>query len=106
MVKAFRERRDLLIGLVKEIPGIKSNVPNGAFYLFPDVSYYYGKSFGDTTINGSTELCMYLLNEVYVALVPGEAFGSPECIRISYAASKEVIKEAVARIKLALSRLS
>lgn len=106
MVKAFRERRDLLIDLVKEIPGIKSNVPNGAFYLFPDVSYYYGKSFGDTTINGSTELCMYLLNEVYVALVPGEAFGSPECIRISYAASKEVIKEAVARIKLALSRLS
>ena len=106
MVKAFRERRDLLIGLVKEIPGIKSNVPNGAFYLFPDVSYYYGKSNGDTTINGSTELCMYLLNEVYVALVPGEAFGSPECIRISYAASKEVIKEAVARIKLALSRLS
>ncbi|MBT4467444.1 MAG: pyridoxal phosphate-dependent aminotransferase [Lentimicrobiaceae bacterium] len=106
MVKAFRERRDLLISLVKEIPGIKSNVPNGAFYLFPDVSYYYGKSNGDTTINGSTELCMYLLNEVYVALVPGEAFGSPECIRISYAASKEVIKEAVERIKLALSRLS
>ena len=91
---------------MKEIPGIKSNVPNGAFYLFPDVSYYYGKSNGDTTINGSTELCMYLLNEVYVALVPGEAFGSPECIRISYAASKEVIKEAVERIKLALSRLS
>jgi len=106
MVKAFRERRDLLIELVKDIPGMKSNVPDGAFYLFPDVSYYYGKSNGELSVNNSTELCMYLLNNAHVALVPGEAFGSPECIRISYAASKEVITEAVNRMKLALSKLS
>jgi len=106
MVKAFRERRDLLIELVKDIPGMKSNVPDGAFYLFPDVSYYYGKSNGELSVNNSTELCMYLLNNAHVALVPGEAFGSPECIRISYATSKEVITEAVNRMKLALSKLS
>lgn len=106
MVSAFKERRDLLIDLVKEIPGIITNVPNGAFYLFPDVSYYYGKSFGNIIVNNSTELCMYLLNEAHVALVPGEAFGSPECIRISYATSKELIREAVSRIKSALEKLS
>lgn len=105
MVEAFRERRDLLLELVVDIPGLKSNVPDGAFYLFPDVSYYYGKSFGDTLISNGTELCMYLLNEAHVALVPGEAFGSPECIRISYATSKELIREAVSRIKNALSKL-
>lgn len=106
MVSAFKERRDLLIDLVKEIPGLKTNVPNGAFYLFPDVSYYYGKSNGNITINNSTDLCMYLLNHAHVALVPGEAFGSPECIRISYATSKELITEAVDRIRLALEKLS
>jgi aspartate aminotransferase len=106
MVSSFKERRDLLIDLVSEIPGVKTYVPNGAFYLFPDVSYYYGKAFGNYTINNSTELCMYLLNEAYVALVPGEAFGSPECIRISYATSNELIKEAVSRIKFALEKLS
>ncbi len=106
MVRAFRERRDLLIELVKDIPGMKSNIPDGAFYLFPDVSYYYGKSNGDAVISNSTELCMYLLNNAHVALVPGEAFGSPECIRISYATSKEMITEAVNRIKAALTKLS
>ncbi len=106
MVTAFKERRDLLIDLVKDIPGLKTNVPNGAFYLFPDVSYYYGKSDGNSTINNSTELCMYLLNQAHVALVPGEAFGSPDCIRISYATSKEQISEAVNRIKSALEKLS
>ncbi len=105
MLKAFKERRDLLIKLVKEIPGLKSNVPSGAFYLFPDVSYYYGKTDGKSTIKNSTDLCMYLLNVANVALVPGEAFGSPECIRISYATSKDLIAEAVNRIKGALAKL-
>ncbi len=106
MLQAFEERRDLLVDLVKDIPGMKSNVPNGAFYLFPDVSYYYGKSDGETIIHNSTELCMYLLNKAHVALVPGEAFGSPECIRLSYATSKDLIAEAVSRIKEALAKLS
>ncbi len=106
MVEAFKERRDLLIDLVKDIPGIKINVPVGAFYLFPDVSNYYGRRFENTTINNGADLCMYLLNEANVALVPGEAFGSPECIRISYATSKELITEAVKRIKIALGKLS
>jgi len=106
MVEAFKERRDLLIDLVKDIPGVKINVPVGAFYLFPDVSNYYGRRFENTTINNGADLCMYLLNEANVALVPGEAFGSPECIRISYATSKELITEAVKRIKIALGKLS
>ncbi len=106
MLSAFRERRDLLIDLVNDIPGMKTNVPVGAFYLFPDVSYYYGKSDGNTIINNSNDLSMYLLNYAHVAVVPGEAFGSPECIRISYATSKELITEAVKRIKLALEKLS
>ena len=106
MVSAFKERRDLLIELVKDIPGLKSNIPNGAFYLFPDVSYYYGKSSnGENKINNSTDLCMYLLNDAHVALVPGDAFGSPDCIRISYATSKDLIAEAVRRIKVALAKL-
>ena len=99
MVNAFKERRNLLIELLKEIPGLTTNEPNGAFYLFPDVSYYYGKSDGNTIINNSTDLCLYMLNKAHVALVPGEAFGSPECIRISYATSKEQITEAVKRMK-------
>ncbi len=105
MVKAFKERRDLLIDLVKDIPNVKTNIPVGAFYLFPDVSHYYGRKFGNTTIKNGTDLCMYLLNEAHVALVPGEAFGSPECIRISYATSKELIIEAVKRIRVALEKL-
>ena len=105
MVNAFKERRDLLIGLINDIPGVITNKPNGAFYLFPDVSYYYGKSNGSTTIKNSTDLCLYLLDKAHVALVPGEAFGSPECIRISYATSKEQITEAINRIKSALEDL-
>ncbi len=105
MVDAFKERRDLLIDLVKDIPGMKTNVPTGAFYLFPDVSYYFGSKFGNVTINNAYDLCMYLLNNAHVALVPGGAFGSPECIRISYATSKELITEAVKRIKVALANL-
>lgn len=105
MVEAFRERRDLLIGLLKNIKGIKTNVPNGAFYLFPDVSYYYGKSDGETTIQNGSDLCMYLLDKAHVALVPGDAFGSDESIRVSYATSSAKIKEAVERIIPALNAL-
>ena len=105
MVEAFIERRDLLISLLKNIKGFKTNVPNGAFYLFPDVSYYYGKSDGETTIENGTDLCLYLLDKAHVALVPGDAFGSPESIRISYATSAELIKKAVDRIKPVLDLL-
>jgi len=105
MNKAFLERRDFLIDLMKEIPGVKTNVPQGAFYLFPDISHYIGKLKGSFTIQNSSDLCMYLLDEAHVAIVPGEAFGAPECIRISYAASKEEIKEAVKRIASALGDL-
>jgi aspartate aminotransferase len=106
MVGAFRNRRDLLISLLNELPGIKTNVPNGAFYLFPDMSYYFGKSNGEVTISNSTDLCLYLLDKAHVALVPGEAFGSPECLRISYAASSAKISEAVRRMKPVLAELS
>lgn len=105
MLIAFRERRDLLITLLKEIPGIKTNQPQGAFYVFPDVSYYYGKSYEGTVINGGEELCMYLLNTVFVALVSGAAFGDPNCVRFSYATSNENLIEAVKRIKTALEKL-
>jgi len=106
MLTQFKTRRDLLIDLLKEIPGFKTNIPGGAFYLFPDVSAYYGKSFGTKTINNSSDMCIYLLEEAHVALVAGESFGSPECIRISYATSIENIKEAVIRIKTALEKLN
>ncbi|MCP4551717.1 MAG: pyridoxal phosphate-dependent aminotransferase [Bacteroidetes bacterium] len=106
MVKAFKERRDLVIGLLKEIPGIKTNVPDGAFYVFPEVSSYFGKSFNNYTINNSNDLCLYILETVYVALVPGEAFGSEECVRISYAVSNEQIIEAISRMKSALAKLN
>jgi aspartate aminotransferase len=105
MVTTFKERRDLLIDLMKDIPGIKLNVPSGAFYLFPDVSSYYGKSDGGSVIENSNDLCIYLLNKAHVALVPGEAFGSPKCIRFSYATSNDLIKEAIKRIKAALEVL-
>jgi len=105
MVAAFKERRDLLISLLEDIPGFVTNKPNGAFYLFPDVSYYYGKSDGTTTISNSNDLCLYLLDKAHVALVPGEAFGSPQCIRISYATSKEQITDAMSRMAATLKNL-
>ncbi len=105
MLDKFRERRDLMLELLKEIPGFKTNIPRGAFYLFPDVSSYFGKSDGKTTIQSAGDLSMYILNKVYVALVPGEAFGSPNCIRLSYATSNELLTEAVERIKTALANL-
>lgn len=105
MVTAFHERRDLLVGLMQDIEGVKVNKPKGAFYLFPDVSSYFGLSFGETTIENSTQLCTFLLEHAHVALVPGDAFGDPRCIRLSYATSKPLIEEAVARIKKALGLL-
>lgn len=105
MKDIFLERRDLVLEKFNEIEGVKCNVPEGAFYLFPDISYYFGKSDGETTINSSDDLCMYLLNKCYVALVAGTPFGNPECVRISYAASEENLLEAIRRIKKQLSKL-
>lgn len=106
MISAFKNRRELVLSKLNEIEGVVSNVPGGAFYVFPDVSYFYGKSYNGQQINNGNDLCMYLLNEGLVALVTGEAFGSPNCIRISYAASEEMLTEAMFRIKTALEKLS
>jgi aspartate aminotransferase len=105
MVDAFKYRRDLAISLLREVPGVKLNVPDGAFYLFPEVTYYYGKSFGDRIILSGSDLCDYLLDTAFVAIVPGAAFGSPDCIRISYATSEDTLREANKRISEALSKL-
>lgn len=105
MKNAYLRRRDLVLDLLKDTPTIKTYVPQGAFYLFPDVSYYFGKSDGKTTIGNAYDLCMYLLNEAYVALVDGEGFGAKNCIRISFAAADEKLIEGIRRIKEALSRL-
>lgn len=105
MQKAFLERRDLLISLMKEVPHIKVNNPGGAFYLFPEVSHYFGKKHNGVAIKDAKDLCMYLLNEGHVAMTPGGAFGAPNYIRLSYATSEDIIREAVRRIKEALSKL-
>lgn len=105
MRKIFKERRDIMFALLKEIPNIKVNLPQGAFYFFPDVKYFYGKKYDKYTINDGNDLCFYLLYEAKVALVPGAAFGDPDCIRFSYATSTEVLIEAVRRIKEALAKL-
>ena len=105
MAKAYLRRRDLVLGLLKEIPGVKTDVPNGAFYIFPDVSAYFGKSDGEQTIGDASAFCMYLLNKAHVSLVTGEAFGAPNCVRLSYAASDDQLREAIRRIKEALSQL-
>lgn len=94
-----------MLNELNTITGVKCNIPDGAFYIFPDISYYFGKTDGKTTINNANDLCMYLLNSCYVALVSGAPFGNPECIRISYAASDKMLNEAVKRIKLQLSKL-
>lgn len=106
MVKAFESRRNLLYNKLMAIEGVKPNLPAGAFYMFPDISHYFGKSDGQRTIRNSYDLCLYLLSEAHVALVSGEAFGNEECIRFSYAASEEQIVEAARRIELALKKLS
>ncbi len=105
MKEAFQKRRDMMLDLLQEIEGIKTNIPQGAFYIFPDISYFFGKTDGNTVINDSNDFCMYLLNNAHVALVSGEAFGSPKCVRISYAASEENLKEAVSRMKKTLIKL-
>lgn len=103
MVQAFHSRRDLVVKLMQEIPGIKLNVPEGAFYVFPDVSSFFGKTLNGTTINNADDFSMYLLSHANVATVTGDAFGNPNCIRISYATSEDALTEAIKRIKQALA---
>lgn len=105
MRKAFERRRDLIVSLLKEIPGLKINHPEGAFYIFPEVSSYFGKSYGKHTINNSNDLAMYLLEEAHVATVDGAAFCAPGYIRLSYATSDDNIREAARRIAAALAQL-
>ncbi|HEU4717435.1 MAG TPA: pyridoxal phosphate-dependent aminotransferase [Bacteroidia bacterium] len=106
MRDAFRRRRDLMLAGMKEIPGLKLNVPDGAFYLFPEVSAYFGKKYGDHVIGNATDLSLYLLDQAHVAIVPGAAFGDDNYIRISYATSDDKLTEAVRRMKDALAKLS
>ena len=105
MRQAFERRRDLIVKLAKDIPGLEVNVPEGAFYLFPKCSSFYGKSDGETKINNSTDFAMYLLEKGHVATVGGDAFGDPECFRMSYATSDENIIEAMKRIKEIVAKL-
>ncbi len=99
MVEEYRKRRDIVYGLLKEIPGIKSNYPQGAFYFFPDVSHYYGKSNGAIKISNGDDFCLYMLEHAHVSLVPGSAFGDDNCVRLSYAASEKDLREALKRMK-------
>ena len=105
MRDAFLKRRDLVLGLMKDIPGLKTNVPDGAFYVYPEVSAYFGKSFENYTIQNATDLSLYLLDKAHVALVPGAAFGSDNYLRLSYATSEANLTEAIKRIKAALANL-
>lgn len=105
MRQAFQRRRDLIVKLTSEIPGLEVNVPEGAFYVFPKCSSFFGKSDGETTINNSTDFALYLLDKAHVATVGGDAFGDPECFRMSYATSEDCIVEAMKRIKEALAKL-
>ncbi|MCK5823098.1 MAG: pyridoxal phosphate-dependent aminotransferase [Bacteroidales bacterium] len=106
MREVFKKRRDLVYKLLSEIKGIKTFIPDGAFYFFPDVTYFFGKSVDNITINNAGDLCMYLLNNAHVATVTGSAFGDPNCIRLSYATSEDNIIEALKRIKTALDKLN
>ena len=103
MVDEFAVRRELIINLLSEIPGIKLNQPQGAFYVFPDVSYYFGETLDGVTINNATDFALFLLEKAHVATVTGEAFGNANCIRISYAASESDIRNAISRIAAALN---
>ena len=105
MCASFNKRRELVLSLMKEIPGLKLNDPKGAFYVFPDITSYFGKTDEETTVNNATDLTMFLLDKGLVALVSGEAFGDPNCIRLSYAASEEILIEAIKRIKETLALL-
>lgn len=105
MKAAYDRRRKLVVGKLREIPGFKVNMPDGAFYAFPDISYYFGKSDGTTTIHDSDDFCTWLLNESFVATVAGSGFGAPDCMRISTAAADEQLEEACERIKSAVAKL-
>jgi len=106
MIAAFHKRRDLVLGLLNEIKGVKTNVPQGAFYVFPDISSFFGKSYNGKVIKNAEELSILILEEGLVALVTGEAFGDANCLRISYAASEETLKLAISRIKGVLEKMS
>jgi aspartate aminotransferase len=106
MISAFHSRRDLVIKALNTIEGVKTNLPEGAFYVFPDISHFIGKEVNGKKINSAEDLAMYLLSDALVALVSGEAFGDPNCIRISYAASEETLTEAMKRIKISLEKLN
>ncbi len=106
MITAFNKRRVLVLNALNNMKGVKANVPAGAFYVFPDVSSFFGKSYNGTTVHNADDMCLYLLDEALVALVTGDAFGDQNCIRISYAASDETLIEAMKRIKTALEKLN
>jgi len=103
MVKEFHSRRDMMLKLLKEIEGFRLNVPKGAFYVFPNISAFFGKTIAGIKIENASDFSMLLLEKANVATVTGDAFGAPNCIRISYAASEENLREAVKRIKNVLS---
>ena len=105
MVEEYKRRREIVYELLKKLPGVKANYPTGAFYFFPDVSYYYGKSDGERTITNGEDFCMYMLEKAHVSLVTGDAFGEPRCIRLSYAASENELREALKRMGEALAQL-
>lgn len=105
MLNAFNERRDLVVKMLRNIEGLKINIPKGAFYIFADCKFFFGKSFENYLIKDDNDLCMYLLSEAHVALVPGSAFGDKNCIRLSYATSIEKLIEACKRIEIALNKL-
>ena len=105
MVVQFEKRRNLVLSMLAEIPGLKTSKPDGAFYVFPDCSAYFGKKDGDTVIKNADDLCYYILSKGHVGIVSGDAFGAPECFRLSYAASEAQLTEALTRIKNALARL-
>ena len=106
MIAAFNNRRKLVLSALNEMPGVNANVPVGAFYVFPEISSFFGKSYNGFTVHNADDMCLYLLSEALVALVTGDAFGDPNCIRISYAASEETLTEAMKRIKEALAKLN
>jgi aspartate aminotransferase len=105
MADAYLKRRELVLGLIREIPGLETHVPEGAFYFFPKVTSYFGKSAGGMQVNNADDLCIYLLEEANVSLVTGAAFGAPDCVRLSYAASEDELVEALKRLKAALAKL-
>ncbi|UZR93802.1 pyridoxal phosphate-dependent aminotransferase [Chondrinema litorale] len=105
MTEAYLRRRNLVKGKLDEIEGFKTNLPQGAFYIFPEISYFFGKTDGETTIENSYDFSMFILNEAHVSIVDGTAFGDPDCVRISFAASDEELTEAISRIKKAVAKL-